>query len=277
MGGWTVKLKECGLFHQIRLPIVSEDICKHVGTVKFDGIHNIATTVLVYPAYGDMQCSIMAAQPSKCEAVLNIGTSSQLSFILPKDNIIELYGKKYPGLTIVPFINGNVVVTAASLNGGNVIQSFVSFIQSFISNFTTSDAIVGETNIYKIIQDAGTKFKAEQSSALNELIKINPRLYGERFEPSTFASITNISSCNSSLGGITYSLCKGLIDNLHTMLPPELIEKYNIQSIVGTGGALCMNEVLQSIVVETFNKPYRSVVNGDASFGATLFCNRLNK
>jgi len=248
-----------------------------VGTVRFDGIHNIATTALVYPAYGDMQCSIMAAQPNKCEAVLNIGTSSQLSFILPKDNIIELYGEKHPGLTIVPFINGNVVVTAASLNGGNVIQSFVSFIQSFISNFTTSDAIEGETNIYKIIQDAGTKFKTEQSSALNELIKINPRLYGERFEPSTFASITNISSCNLSLGGITYSLSKGLIDNLHTMLPPELIEKYNIQSIVGTGGALCMNEVLQSIVVETFNKPYRSVVNADASFGATLFCNRLKK
>lgn len=161
--------------------------------------------------------------------------------------------------------------------GGNVIQSFVSFIQSFISNFTTSDAIVDETNIYKIIQHAGIKFKAEQSSALNELIKINPRLYGERFEPSTFANITNISSFNLSLGGITYSLFKGLIDNLNTMLPPDLIEKYDIQSIVGTGGALCMNELLQSIVVETFNKPYRSVVNADASYGATLFCNRLNK
>lgn len=81
---FTSRLKECGLFNQIRLPIVSEGICKHVGTVKFSGIHDIATTALVYPAYGDMQCSIMAAQPSKYEAGKKLNTILETRLVLAK-------------------------------------------------------------------------------------------------------------------------------------------------------------------------------------------------
>jgi len=49
--------------------------------------------------------------------VLNIGTSSQLSIILNKNQVKDGLLSEYPALDIVPYLYDQVIVTAASLTG----------------------------------------------------------------------------------------------------------------------------------------------------------------
>ena len=50
--------------------------------------------------------------------VLNIGTSSQVSFIMKNEvSIIDDVRRQYPAVTVAPYKENTVIITAASLTG----------------------------------------------------------------------------------------------------------------------------------------------------------------
>lgn len=84
----------------------------------------------VLPGLADHQCSIYRNETDKC-IFMNIGTSAQLSFIETADSRIDLLAKYPSHISVRPFFEERkFLITAASLNGGNVLADFANmFVQ----------------------------------------------------------------------------------------------------------------------------------------------------
>ncbi|CAB3230745.1 unnamed protein product [Arctia plantaginis] len=206
-------------------------------------------------AMGDLQCSIRATLESKQDAVLNISTSAQLAFVV--SSISDLECKTIEHL---PYFDNTYLVVAASLNGGNVLATFVKMIQQWMLDlgFPTPQAKVWE----KLIS---LGLEAQTSS-----MKIVPHLLGERHSPTAKASVENIDLSNIQLGSVFKSLCDSLIENLHNMMPKEVLQKTEVKRIVGNGSGLSRNAVLQRAVEHYYSLPLEFTSGGDAAKGAAI-------
>lgn len=101
-------------------------------------------------------------------------------------------------------------------------------------------------------------------------LAISPTVLGERHMPDRLASVTGIGVSDLSLGHVTRALCRGVIQNLHSMLPSECLAEAGVKQILASGSALSRNEVLRQEVEMTYPLP---VVYGkavDAAVGAAL-------
>ncbi|XP_057316583.1 sedoheptulokinase-like [Hydractinia symbiolongicarpus] len=233
-------------------------------------LHGMATDTVVYTALGDMQCSIHSSTPAPNEAILNIGTSSQLSFMLKNDACtIKAIRDKCHSLDCVPYKNNDVIITAASLTGGNVLDNFVSTVQSWLLDLECNSAM-GKQDLFKKLEDLANTFRKTKSNTRTCLV-IDPCVFGERYSPNSLASATNITTYNSSLGEITWALHRGIIENLSTMLPVELLKKHGVEAVVGTGGFLVENCILKEAIEEVYKLPLRVSSDSDAAYGAAMF------
>ncbi|CAL4241628.1 unnamed protein product, partial [Meganyctiphanes norvegica] len=108
---------------------------------------------------------------------------------------------------------------------------------------------------------------AEQSESTLEVV---PTIFGERHDPSQNGSVTNIDLGNVSLGKVTKALCKGIVTNLHSMMPQSLLIDSGIIRIVGGGSALTRNPILQKELEAQYQLPVIMDARGDACYGAAL-------
>ena len=53
---------------------------------------------------------------------------------------------------------------------------------------------------------------------------------------------------NFSLGKVTLSICHGIVHNMAEMMPPSLIHRAGMTRIIGSGGGLCRNPILEALV-----------------------------
>ena len=51
-----------------------------------------------------------------------------------------------------------------------------------------------------------------------------------------------------SLGKVTLSICHGIVRNMTEMMPPTLIHRAGMTRIIGSGGGLCRNPILEEMV-----------------------------
>lgn len=101
-------------------------------------------------------------------------------------------------------------------------------------------------------------------------LTITPTVLGERHLPDQLASVTRISSSDLSLGHVTRALCRGIVQNLHSMLPFQQLQEWGVERVVGSGSALSRNEVLKQEVQRAFPFPVCFGQDVDAAFGAAL-------
>nr|CAD7585988.1 unnamed protein product [Timema genevievae] len=191
-------------------------------------------------ALGDLQCSVYTTlQPNV--AVLNVSTSAQLAFIATPDfqpeQVADVSTVEY-----FPYFNDRYLAVAASLNGGNALATFVW------------ERVLA---------------LAEGKSA-NSSLQVIPTLLGERHAPEQNATVTNIDPGNLGLGQVFRALCSGVIHNLHSMMPREILLDNNIERIVGIGSALTRNKVLQQEVEHWYQLPVQFVAGEDAAVGAAM-------
>ena len=52
-----------------------------------------------------------------------------------------------------------------------------------------------------------------------------------------------------SLGKVTLSICHGIVHNMAEMMPPSLIHRAGMTRIIGSGGGLCRNPILEALVI----------------------------
>lgn len=207
-------------------------------------------------ALGDLQCSIIATLESKQDAVLNISTSAQLAFVV--NSISDLGCNTVEHL---PYFNNSYLVVAASLNGGNVLATFVKMLQQWMLEFGFP---IPQSKVWDKLIALG--LDAKETSTM----KICPQLLGERISPMAKASVENIDLSNINLGPVFRSLCDSLIENLHSMMPKQILQNANINRIVGNGSGLSRNAVLQRAVEHNYNLPLEFTSGGDAAKGAAI-------
>ncbi|XP_055453272.1 sedoheptulokinase isoform X2 [Psammomys obesus] len=127
--------------------------------------------------------------------------------------------------------------------------------------------------------DAG--LEVEESAVYSRMIQaaaqqkdthltITPTVLGERHLPDQLASVTRISSSDLSLGHVTRALCRGIVQNLHSMLPFQQLKEWGVERVMGSGSALSRNEVLKQEVQRAFPLPVCFGQDVDAAFGAAL-------
>ena len=69
---------------------------------------------------------------------------------------------------------------------------------------------------------SGEKAKCEE----DDLMVVNPTLFGERHDPNLKGSVTNLTSHNVGLGQVTRGICKGKYLNI--LLQNYFFEKINL-------------------------------------------------
>ncbi|CAG9788839.1 unnamed protein product [Diatraea saccharalis] len=207
-------------------------------------------------ALGDLQCSILATLESEQDAVLNISTSAQLAIVVK-----DISDLGYSTIEHLPYFNNNYLVAAASLNGGNVLATFVKMLQQWMLEFGFP---IPQSKVWEKLISIGLEAPTSTS------MKISPHLLGERHMPSAKVTVENIDLSNIQLGQVFKSLCNSLIENLHNMMPKDILLNAKIKRIVGNGSGLSRNAVLQRAVEHYYSLPLEFTCGGDAAKGAAI-------
>ncbi|KAM6465117.1 sedoheptulokinase [Liasis olivaceus] len=168
-------------------------------------------------------------------------------------------------LAYFPYFDNQYLAVAASLNGGNVMATFVNMLVGWMAELGLQ---VSESDLYRpMIQAALAKTDTR--------LHICPTIFGERHAPTDLASVTGIAASELSLGHVVRALCRGVIQNLHSMLSSESLKEAGAERIVASGSGLCRNEAMRQEVEKAFALPVVYGKVADAALGvASLMLKR---
>ncbi|XP_072098942.1 sedoheptulokinase [Mobula birostris] len=257
-GTWNLRILTESGFPTRLLPDIMESgsvagmtICEWCGVPK-------GTEVGV--ALGDLQCSVYSCMANKTDAVLNISTSAQLCFALPPDFQPPDCPNTTSSIAYFPYLDRTYLAVAAALNGGNVLSCFVSMLKQWMQEFGLD---VPDCTIYS------QAITSALSVTHTELV-VEATVFGERHLPGRLGCVTNISPSSLSLGHVTRALCRGVVHNLHSMLPGQRLAESGVRTIVGSGSALARNPVLKQELEKIFTLPivYREMA--DSAVGVAM-------
>ncbi|XP_035287602.1 sedoheptulokinase [Anguilla anguilla] len=223
--------------------------------------HGIPSQTPVGVALGDFQCSVYSCMADRTSAVLNISTSAQLTFAMPDGFEPPATPDPYSPVSYFPYFDGTYLAVAASLNGGNVMATFVEMLTAWMKELGTD--VDDDSALYSRLIKAALD---QESSDL----KVSPTIFGERHNTGCLGQVCNISASNVSAGHVTRALCRGIIDNLASMLPPEALLQSGVKQIMGSGSALSRNEVLRQEAVRAFPLPVLFGKDVDSAVGAAM-------
>ncbi|KAF2366365.1 Carbohydrate kinase FGGY N-terminal [Trinorchestia longiramus] len=247
----------------------------------------------VMASLGDLQCSVLPLLSAPDVAVINISTSAQLCFELPKSYVPESEPPSASQTTeCMPFMGDSYLSVAASLNGGNALAAFVRTLQHWALDLGCQ---VPQSKIWErtlalgaactdepenspasargcsVEKDSPTSDLAMGGMGGHESIMvINPTLFGERHAPEVNGSVRNIHCGNLKLGQVMRALCKGIVANLHSMMPRSVLQAAGVTRIVGGGSALTRNPLLLEELQALYKLPVTLDSRGDAAFGAAV-------
>ncbi|XP_077597179.1 sedoheptulokinase isoform X1 [Stigmatopora nigra] len=228
--------------------------------------HGVPAGTPVGAALGDFQCAVYSCLSTQTDAVLNISTSAQLSFAMPADFKPPDSPQPDSPVAFFPYFGRSYLAVAASLNGGNALATFVDMLTGWMKELGVE---LSDQSLYeKVIACALNQESSE--------LVVTPTILGERHQPFALGHVTNISTHNISLGHVTRALCRGILENLASMMPPERLQKAGVRRIVGSGSALARNEVLSQEVKKVFKVPVVYGQNADSAVGVALvLCDRI--
>ncbi|KAG1937304.1 sedoheptulokinase [Pimephales promelas] len=255
---WNTQILKDAGFPVHLLPVVVESGA--VAGYTSSEWYGIPAHTPVGAALGDFQCSVYSCMTDKGDAVLNMSTSAQLTFGMPADFSPPSSPDTLCPVAYFPYLHGSYLAVAASLNGGNVMATFVRMLDSWMKEFGLE---VNESRIYsQLIQSA--------LAQPNTDLTVTSTLLGERHDPTTSASVSQISPSNLSLGHVTRAVCRGIIENLASMMPPQSLQAAGVRCIIGSGSALSCNPILQQEVERVFPFPVVYGKDVDSAVGVAM-------
>ncbi|XP_027196167.2 sedoheptulokinase-like [Dermatophagoides pteronyssinus] len=252
--GWNLDILKQAEFpvHLLPKPVESNVI---VGQTQFQWHSIIKPGIPVYVAIGDLQAMMFLAFKDNPDAiVLNMSTAAQICRLLvDKDRTLKIPRKSQLSIQsydYYPFKNNEYLLVAPSLNGGNVLQSFMGFIQSTVKCLTNNDLTRAEI-WEKLFHQFPTEFSNNDQSDEENFISIKPTLFGERHDLNSVFTVNISGGKQPSLFNIINCLCFELIQNVFNMMPnvSETIQnnfKQKIQTkLICTGSVIANNPILQ--------------------------------
>ncbi|QSF47344.1 sedoheptulokinase [Paenibacillus tianjinensis] len=213
----------------------------------------------VYCSLGDNQASFLGSVPVPDESVLlNIGTGSQLSVLLPDG--------EYPleGMEIRPFPGGGRLAVGAALSGGKSYALLEHFFRELITAYTGEAPGKLYTFMEQLLSDRETPGKE---------LRVNTQFLGTRTNPEVRGSIGQISLDNFTPAHLAHGFLQGMIDELHAFYTTlTSITGSAYKHMIGSGNALRANAVLCAKAQSTFKLPLAlSYSPEEAAVGAALY------
>ncbi|CAJ0599462.1 unnamed protein product [Cylicocyclus nassatus] len=217
----------------IQLPkIVRTDAGTFVklGDCRLEGLENIPVSV----AYADLTACIMAVRghySGSDHAYLILGTSAQLCFVLPDD--VEL--PDLPVTThVFPFAKGLTLVAAASMNGGNTLDAFLAMIQRWCSEASGKDCScqIDKGHIFSGVDKATSLHNPDE----NRIPDVKALFTKERGSEDKGVDISGMKK-DLSLTEMLIGICRGVIYNLFSLIPSELLVSYGVKKLYLVGTA----------------------------------------
>lgn len=216
-------------------------------------------------AIGDNQSSFLGSVTNKRESILlNVGTGTQLSFLISKDEV-EVYNKYVDGFEtqLRPFDNHYYLVATSFLNGGSVYDALFNFFREIGTNLFNIE------NLDKKALWENMERLARENLKKKNTLSVSPLLEGQRKNAIQKGSITNLTSTNFHPENLILAFLKGLADYYKSGYFPELENR--IKYICGSGNGLKKNSLLSDIIEETFGHPlYLTPYNEEAAVGAAI-------
>lgn len=123
----------------------------------------------------------------------------------------------------VPYFDGNTLLTAASLAGGNVVTTFVKMLRTWMATLGAT-GIPDESTVYAKLVSLARYENVNSSQELD----IGVTLWGERYEPGATGSVSNITPNNLELGGVSHAILRGVVTNLRRMMPQEVFQQLKV-------------------------------------------------
>ncbi|KAL7643464.1 UNVERIFIED_CONTAM: hypothetical protein RMT77_005446 [Armadillidium vulgare] len=255
----TEQLEEAGLPLRYLPNVVSSG--KFAGKLE-SSWYGIPKDTPVLASLGDLQCSVLPSLTAETDAVINISTSAQICFKLSSDFKPPSQPSPTPNpVDYFPYFDGSYLAVAASLNGGNALAAFVRTLQQWVLELGFQ---VPQSKIWERTLSLGSSDQSDSN------LEVEPTLFGERHSPERSACASNINIGNISLGKVMKALCRGVIKNLHSMMPRSLLVENGVNRIIGGGSALVRNKILQREVEEQYQLPLTLDARGNAAYGAAL-------
>ncbi|XP_041947105.1 sedoheptulokinase isoform X3 [Alosa sapidissima] len=138
-------------------------------------------------------------------------------------------------------------------------------VYSTMTNKTDAGVEISETSIYpQLIQAAQDQLDTD--------LRVTPTVLGERHAATSLGQVSNISPWNLSLGHVTRALCRGILDNLVSMMPSHTLREAGVERIVASGSALARNEVIRQEVEKAFPLPVVYGKDVDSAVGVAMVC-----
>ena len=201
-------------------------------------------------AIGDNQASVLSSLSSDREALINIGTGSQVSVICEKAEVSKDF-------EVRPYFEEKYLAVGAALCGGRAYAVLKEFYKSLLSMVTSVD----DQTVYGLMSEL-LKQKVEP-------LRVDTRFEGTRADKMLRGSICEISTDNFTPAALTKGMLEGMIKELHDMYLTMGVE---ISGIVGSGNGLRKNQAL----VETAERLFACSMKipcytEEAAVGAALY------
>ncbi|XP_056449754.1 sedoheptulokinase [Gadus chalcogrammus] len=239
--------------------------------------HGIPAHTPVGAALGDFQCSVYHCMASPTDAVLNIGTSAQLTYAMPGGFRPPDAPESGSPISYFPYFDESYLAVAASLNGGNALATFAGMLSSWMKDLGVEGGGGGGGGGGG---DDSSLYATLNSVALGQPpsdLAVSPTLLGERHRPQLRGSVANAAAGNLSLGHVTRALCRGIVDNLTSMMPAALLGEAGVRRVLGCGSALSRNPALwEEAERALLPLPLERSQTADSAVGvAMVVCDRL--
>ena len=155
-----------------------------------------------------------------------MGSASQIALIKPADTPPEDTSPNSPLQAVqeVPYFNGDHLLVAAALGGGNVLSLFVETLQGWLREL--SPDLEEAINF----QDVCEKMMTLAMEKLDTSLEIYPRFWGERHAPNINGTVGNIGPDRISLGDVGSAMVHGVVMNLFGMISLYLLERYQVRT-----------------------------------------------
>lgn len=212
----------------------------------------LSDDVTVFSPIGDNQASIIGAIGFNKLAVINIGTSGQLS--MP----VSEFSYKYP-IETRPFPNFGYLQVYSSLCGGWAYQYLKEFCKGLLSLFGYD---LTDRQIYE-------KLDSLIDNDCEEELGVDTLFLGTRENPEKRGMIYNIDTKNFTISNLANGFIKGILRELHH---PD-ISLSSAKFIVGSGNAVRKSPFMKESIEREFNLDLKyPPFLEEATIGAIFLC-----
>ena len=153
-----------------------------------------------------------------------MGSASQIALIKPAGSPPEDISPHtiLESVQEVPYFNGDHLLVAAALGGGNVLSLFVDTLRGWLRDLDP------HLEVAINFQDVYEKMMTLAMEKLDTSLEVSPRFWAERHNPDMSGSVGNIRPDNISLGDVGSAMVMGVVENLYCMITPYLLDRHQV-------------------------------------------------